>query len=176
MRRCDVTWAAIKFDESQGEHSVVPHYVPPQLVRAVLRDLKQRHGVERPLSVELKVRELWIDYGGMVFVNEPKQASSYLLAGGTRKVGVMAHHRCEFLAQLRRRLDDPKQIRTAGARWPWVKIHLWPSRCAVLYLSEARRLVAELAEQEDALRLGDAMRMRRAKKALSGIPGVVVSQ
>ena len=164
-----MTWAALTGGRV-GSCGLNPHFVPPQLVEAVLRDIDRNYGlVERP-SVRLTRADQGIDYGGAAMAGEP---SVRLALGGARAVVVMTHQKALLLDQLRRRLAV--EPRSSGSRWPWVKLHTWPGRCVVLYLSEAVRLEAGLSGQgEEALRLGEELRNRRLAARLSGIPNVVL--
>ena len=167
-------WIFMKNGIVGNDHGLNNHFVPPLLAKAVLRDIDAKHKIKKAPELTTRAGCFWIDFGGMVHLSEKNNTTKFLLAGGTRAVEVMAHHRSAFLDQLRRKIDDPNEHRLAGARWPWVKLHYWPGRCLVIYLAEARRLVAEMEEAEEAYRLGAEFRNKRMKKILADIPNVIV--
>lgn len=162
-----MTWTMLNRWRSGSDHDVLWHFCPPHLTAAVIRDVRQKHGISQEPQVETLRSPLSIDYGGMIFLNEWYQASVFVLGDGKRSITVRLAQLPLLLGQLRRRLQEPRQ---AGARWPWVKLHSWPGRCVVLSVREARELVVQIeALDEGALERGAKLHRKQLRKAVEHV-------
>lgn len=130
-------WFFLRYD---GD--IAPHILHPYAAKARIKDIEERYG-QRPIKIERRHDNAWIDLGGMCRVGEPIIT---IQLGRERSLYVPTYQASEVAAKLQKRLGQAA-IWLGGRQW--IRTSTFPGILLYLSLRDTRRIIKRLLEEED---------------------------